>query len=236
MSREDSFHPERLRHSNYVCAPDPRSVSFAVLDDELGDFRPMEVRDNYRAIAEYKLNDAVPDDIVVHFDTARNLFVYAWFVYRFYPVAEHQVLSCLELALRERYEKEIPKGAHKRSKIPDLKALLRYAVDKGDVQNEGFKRWHEASERRAQTRYEYEKIQEMRDKGLSQIDLDFSEVKITDADRNLGYVQDLIKILPMFRNNYAHGNKMLHNQVLGTIQLVSEIINQIYRPAEKIAE
>lgn len=236
MSSERPFHPEHLRPVNYVCTPDPRSAGFVTPDRELGDWRQLQVVDYHRSVSAYNLNKGVPEDIAIHFDTARNLYLYAWFVYRFYPVAEHHVLACLELALRERYEKEIPKKYYGRSKFLSLKPLLRYAVDKGDVKNEGFKRWHESAEIRAKTRYQYEKLDEMQQKGLEQIELDDSEVQVTDIDRNLGYINDLIEILPKFRNNYAHGSKMLHNHVLGTIQLVSEIINQIYPEANNVAE
>ena len=236
MSSERPFHPERLRPINYVCTPDPRSVDFVTPDRQAGGWRQLEVTDNHRAVSIYNLNAAAPEDIKVHFDTARNLYLYAWFVYRFYPVAEYHALACLELALRERYEKEIPKKYFGRSKHVSLKPLLRYAVDKGDVKNEGFKKWHESAAIRAKTRYQYEKLDEMQQKGLEQIELDDSEVQVTDMDRNLGYINDLIEILPKFRNNYAHGSKMLHNHVLGTIQIVSEIINQIYPETTNVTE
>lgn len=236
MTGNRPFHPEYLRPINYICAPDPRSVGFVTPDREAGEWRQLRVDDYHSSVAAHSLNKAVPEDIRIHFDTARNLYVYAFFVYRFYPVAEHHALACLELALRERYEKEIPKKYYEHSKHVTLKPLLRYAVDKGDVKNEGFKRWHEAAEVRARTRYMYEKTDEMREKNLDQIELDYSEVQVTDIDRNIGYINDLIDILPKFRNNYAHGSKMLHNNVLGTIQLVSEIINQIYPENSNVAE
>ena len=228
MADERPFHPEQLRPVNYVSTPDPRSVGFVTPDREAGGWRQLQIADYHKAVSPHCLNKAVPEDIRVHFDTARNLYLYAFFVYRFYPVSEHQALACLELALRMRYEKEIPKKYFGRSKFLTLGPLLRYAIDKGDVRNEGFKRWHEAAETRAKSRYSTEKLDEMREKGLDRIDLDYSEAQVTDIDRNQTYIDDLVKFLPELRNNYAHGSKMLHSSVLGTIQMVSEIINQIY--------
>jgi hypothetical protein len=236
MTSDRLFHPEHLRPVNYICTPDPRCASFVTPDRELGDWRQLQVADYHRSVAAYSLNTAVPEDIRIHFDTARNLYVYAFFVYRFYPVAEYHALACLELALRERYEKEIPKKYYEHSKFVTLKPLLRYAVDKNDVRNEGFKRWHEAAELRARTRYMYEKGDEMHEKGLDQIELDYSEAEITDIDKSLGFINDLVEMLPKLRNHYAHGTKMLHNRVLGTIQVVSEIINQIYPGGTNVAE
>ena len=82
----------------------------------------------------------------------------------------------------------------------------------------------------------YEKGDEMQEKGLDRIEMDYSEVEVTDIDKNLGYINDLIEMLPKLRNHYAHGTKMLHNRVLGTIQVVSEIINQIYPETDNVAE
>jgi len=35
-------------------------------------------------------------------------------------------------------------------------------------------------------------------------------------------------LLPMLRNDYAHGSTELHNWALRSIQVVCEIINQLY--------
>jgi len=65
----------------------------------------MVLADHHELISAYVLHAGVPQEIVLQF--ARNVYLYAWFVYRFYPVAEHQCLACLELALRERLKEEI---------------------------------------------------------------------------------------------------------------------------------
>jgi len=56
----------------------------------------------HSAIATVQLSDAVPEQIRIHFETAKNAYLYAWCVYRFHMVAEHYVFSTLELSLRER--------------------------------------------------------------------------------------------------------------------------------------
>ncbi len=165
---------------------------------------------------------------MMQFETARNLYLYAWFVYRFYPVCEHHALACLELALRERYGNEAPNDYRNKDGKLYLKGSLRYAIDRGYVRHEGFRRWNEAAQRRAAGRYEMEKTDEMYANGLKQIDLDYSKVTVTDADRNWEYLSFLSDFLPELRNSYAHGTTMLHNQVLTTLEVVSEIINQIY--------
>jgi hypothetical protein len=248
---EDNFDPEILRPAKYICEPDPRQRHFVVLSPDINDFRPITLNDYYESASKIDLNATVPKEIVIQFETAKNLYLYAWFIYRFYPVAEHHAFACLELALRMRYGNEIPahyfqqprksqtnklgkpKLKQPKPRKPTLMPLLRYAIDKGGIKNEGFRRWHEAVEQRAHVRYEREKDEEMREKGLSEIVLNYSEVQIADIDRNLDYVKILLETLPETRNLYAHGTPMLHNTVLGTIELVSEIINQIY-PVQSI--
>ena len=227
MSTIKDFHPELLRPVEQVCEPDPRNTSFVKLDRKTGSFIPLDIRDQYEAISQHTLHAKVPEDIMMQFETARNLYLYAWFVYRFYPVSEHQALACLELALRKRYENELSEeGLGGRE--PTLSPLLRYAIKRSDIKHEGFRRWREAAQRRATVRYEMEKTDEMYSKGLKQIDLDYSEVTVTDADRNWEYLNFLASFLPDLRNTYAHGSSMLHNQALTTLEVVSEIINQIY--------
>ncbi len=211
-----------LRSVADIGLPDLRSCCYSTFDYEKKEWRPIDISDHYKAIAQYNLNRSVPRDIAIQFETAKNLYLYAWYIYRFHPVAEHHALACLELALRERYSKEIPKEK------PTLHHLLRYAIDRGDIKNEGFREWHAAVKNRAEYRYSVEKSKEMQEKGLDQIELHYEEVKITDIDRNLDYVKIIWETLPKTRNLYAHGTTMLHNTVLGTFEIVSEIVNQIY--------
>jgi hypothetical protein len=232
MSTTKDFHPELLRPLEQVCKPDPRNTSFVTPDHETGNYIPLELRDLHEAVSKHALHAKVPEDIMMQFETARNLYLHAWFVYRFYPVCEHHALACLELALRKRYEPEAPKKyRNKRDGKLYLKGALHYTIDRGHVKHEGFRRWREAAQQRALLRYQMKKTDEMYAKGLKTIDLDYSEVTVTDADRNWEYLKFLADFLPELRNNYAHGTSMLHNQVLTTLEVVSEIINQIY-PAE----
>lgn len=219
MNHDKKLNLESLRSLEYIFEPDPRNTVYVIFDENR---RPYDIADHYKAISQINLHAGVPENIAVQLETAKNLYLYAWFIYRFYPVAEHHTFTCLELALRTRYEKEVSK------KEPFLKFLLKYAIEKGDIKNEGFRRWREVVERRAMASYSGEKIQEMMEKGLKSIELDYSEARITDVDGNIDYAKILLETLPEIRNRYAHGTTLLHDQVLGTVELVSEIINQIY--------
>lgn len=52
--------------------------------------------DRHAAVARYVLNATAPDAVRIHFETAKNLFLYGWFVYRFHPVASDRRCRWLE--------------------------------------------------------------------------------------------------------------------------------------------
>jgi hypothetical protein len=226
---EQKYDVEGLRPAEHVCEPDSRNTMFVRIDRTNGTLRPMELADHHELISGHVLHAGVPREIVLQFETARNVYLYAWFVYRFYPVAEHQCLACLELALRERLKEEIRTGKIK-GKRPTLRLLLKYAVDNGLVRNEGFSAWQNRGEIRSRARVEMEKFREASEKNLTEFTWDESDIQITAEDMDWDYVKMLPDLLPMLRNDYAHGSTELHNWALRSFQIVSEVINQLYQP------
>lgn len=235
---ELDFECDGFRTPEHLCDPDPRTRSFVRVDNKSGVIRSLSSVDQFESVAEYALSDAVPDKVRIPFDTARNLYLYAWFVYRFYNVAEQQVFACLEMALRERLKDEmpLPEDYWPKKRIgqpPSLRPMLRYVIDRGYIQNEGFRTWRNRGIIRARQRYEMEKLQEMRQKELESIQMDYSEVVVTDKDlQEYDYLSILLNDIPSTRNNYAHGSGMLHNQVLHSFEVVSELINQLFPVSE----
>lgn len=231
------FNHDGLRTPEHLCDPDPRTRYFVRVDPETGATQPLSQYDQYTSVAAYTLSEAVPENVCILFDTARNLYLYAWFVYRFYNVAEQQVFACLEMALRERLKDEMPLPEEywprKRGRRPpSLRPMLRFVIDMGYIQNEGFRIWRDRGIIRSRQRYELEKLKEMQKKGLDSIELDYSEVVVTDEDlQDYDYLSVLLKHIPSTRNDYAHGSDMLHNQVLHSFEVVSELINQLFPPS-----
>lgn len=213
-----------LRTPGTACQPDARSPKRDIFT---GDSLTIEYQ--YSKIVDICLHSGVPEDIRVQFETTKNLYLYAWFVYRFYPVAEHHAYACLELALRERFESEMLAAGEKKYEFgPGLTRLLTYATENGYLKNENFSVWQEGTKNRAQWRTEQEIWKEAQQRGTSEIAFDDTQYEIKDVDRDHEYWEKVIKVIPWLRNMYAHGSTSLHNQVVGTINLVSEIINQIY--------
>lgn len=222
------YHPDHLRPVAHATDPDPRTDAFVRLDEPTGQHRPVALADHHADAAALVLTDCAPENTVVQFETAKNLYLYAWFVYRFFPVAEHHALVCLEYSLRHRYGEEIPKSYFPRSADPTLRPLLRYAVDKGDIRNEGFELWHHMAGVRARFRQQIEAVEIMKERGLDQMTIDEESAEVIDDDRDWNYVNALTASLPFLRNNYAHGTSMLHRSVLGTLKTVCECLNQVY--------
>jgi len=227
---EQKYDLEGLRPAEHVCEPDLRNTMFVRIDRTNGTSRPMELADHHELISAHVLHAGVPREIVLQFETARNVYLYAWFVYRFYPVAEHQCLACLELALRERLKEEIRTGKIK-GRRPALRLLLKYAVNNGLVRNNGFSAWQNRGEIRSRARVEMEKFREASEKTLTEFTIDESDIQITAEDLDWDYAKMLPDLLPMLRNDYAHGSTDLHNWALRSFQVVSEIINQLWPPA-----
>jgi len=83
-----------------------------------------------------QLNDAVPDIAAQLFETAKNVSLYSWFVYRFHPVAESVAFAALELALNLRRTGMTLLPPDFRSL--GLSRLLRDAIDSGVLSESSF--------------------------------------------------------------------------------------------------
>jgi len=102
------FDCEMLRPEDYVSVPDPRTKNFVEIDKISGRKLQISIDLQHDDISKFSLNADAPKDIVIKFETAKNLYLYAWFVYRFYNIADQQVFACLEMALRERLAEYFP--------------------------------------------------------------------------------------------------------------------------------
>lgn len=174
---------DHLKPLKAILDADPRSEGFLRLDSS--GFRPVTITDHHAGVAQFGLVATVPEQIKIQFETAKNLYLYAWYVYRFYPVAEHHALVCLEHGLRERCASLLPKSYWSRkNQKPTMAPLLRFAVDSGAIQNQGFRGWHERVQQRARNRYEDDRMREMVEKDLDHIDIDYEQATPNDEDRD----------------------------------------------------
>lgn len=229
-----SFNPEYLRSVELVCEPDRRSTQIAIVNIETGVIKSKTLSDQHQAISRFCLNQDVPEVIRVHFETAKNLYLYAWFVFRFYPVAEQQALASLEFALRlclkEFVEEYVAK--HRKGQEPGLGSLLRHAIKQKIIRNEAFTCRHRWALQIARDRFRFEQMQKMIDENLASMEVDELSVQASEADLNHDWLSNFVDSIPAIRNDYAHGSQTLKHTVLHTFEVVTEIINQLY-PAKK---
>lgn len=222
MNQFESVAPaDLLREPDAVVTADPRINAAETLADR------------QQRIRQFRLTDSVPHPIRVHFETAKNLYLYAWFVYRFYPVAEQHALSTLELALRERLKEVLPAADTEHWNIwsPGLKKLFKRAIEVGLISNDGLRLREQHALIAARDRVSWEKGQEMLAKGLESIEWDEAHVVALPGDYRDDWLSMLAETLPDIRNTLAHGSRMLHPLVLTTFTHVADLINQAYRRA-----
>jgi len=244
-------HPDFLRSPKNMFNADPRSTGFAVLGEQ--GLRPKALEDHYDAVARITLHDGVPRQIFVKFETAKNLNLFSWFVYRFHSAARSHVYECLEFALRIRFGDELLAHEEKRRRTryerevrsdpqiakpykpidkerfrPTMHPLLKYAIEIGALKNENFTAWQLKTRVRSRSRMDIEAIQRMKLLGLSEMQTDSSELCVTDEDRDHDYLGSVLQAVPFLRNHYAHGTGALDDKSLSALRLASEIINQVF--------
>jgi hypothetical protein len=185
--------------------------------------------DQHELIAVFVLNREVPHDIRVHFETAKNLFLYAWFVYRFYPVAKQHALATLEFALRERLAL-IDVDRYRKDAKPRLTLypLLQAAEKESLISNTGLRAYHRRAVQQAR-----ERVSETAGRLLWAFEADSVEYDLDSAvPQDEDYAWDTLKtyqeVLPKIRNIYAHGSSNLTANVLGTFETVADLVNQLF--------
>src|SRR6266404_6682910 len=83
--------------------PDARQLNWWIRNEDDGSARPMTLEDHHANISQVTLSDSVPEDVRQHMETAKNLALFSWYVYRFIPVAELQAYNAFEWSLRIRF-------------------------------------------------------------------------------------------------------------------------------------
>ena len=214
---------EELRTPETAGFSDVRSPMFGIKN----------LNQQYESISVYKLKKFVPEDIRIQFDVARNLYLYAYNVYRFYMVAEHHLYTTLEFAIRERVGKEkLRKYAKKNKMNLGLRAYMKYLYDYKLLRNEDFPTWNHKRRMDAKSRQMRGALKEVRQKGLTSTDIE-EEVDVNQYEFDYDYFQILCGTIPAMRNEHAHGSKTLFCGDLHTFENVSIIINAIYSEGDR---
>jgi len=201
-----------------VMLSDVRQKCWARLQSD-GTFRGIQLEDLHKRMSELTLNSTVPEDVRTGFDTARSLFLYSWFVYRFQTVAELQAYATLEFALGKRLAAE---GA---GHIQNLSPRLNFAVQKGWLRADGVRIYRQKAVSRRRYAEEQEKFFKeflKNEKGWQNPD------PRTETEYAADYLRNLTGGIPRLRNSVAHGNPMLHGGAALTLEICRDLINQLF--------
>lgn len=91
---------ESLKKLDEVYIPDVRYRNRVNLNEATGEITEMGVETLHELVEGIRLSDKVPEPVRSHFETAKNLILYSWFVYYFNAVAAMQAFASLEMAVR----------------------------------------------------------------------------------------------------------------------------------------
>jgi hypothetical protein len=210
---------DSVRNGVTAFEPDPR-------------MQHQSLQDRCQVINSFSLAPYIPQSIQIHFETAKNLYLYAWFVYRFHMVAEQHAFSTLELALRERLI-EIGAINRENDRLPGLSGMLKIARSNDLVSNERLTGRNDWAMRIARNRYKHNEMGRMIEDGISQLVIDESLAVPTEEESNFDWISHFIEHLPVQRNSHAHGTTSLYPNVLWSFEIVTELINQLFSAQEE---
>jgi hypothetical protein len=215
---------DKLRTALEALQPDPRMMSGISTHD--GQMRRRTLDDQHKIINRFVLVPTAPEAVRIHFETAKNLYLYAWFVYRFYMVSEHYVFSTLEMALRERLHTHFTPRQLKRP--PSLGELLSMAASTGYIGNAKLHSRAARAMEMARNRFSHETTSRMIEEGIESMAIDYGSVQPSDEDLAFDWISHFTVHLPLLRNMHAHGSDHLYPNVLWTFEIVWELVNQLY--------
>lgn len=224
--------PDKLKTPLTALIPDARISDPTLFDLTTGEYRGIKLEEQHQLIACFVLNNQVPDEIKIHFETAKNCYLYSWFVYRFYQVAEQQACATLEFALRERFPEFVEKMTRKKKDgdliPPGFGSLLEHAKLKNVLRNDLFPSRFKWAKRKAKDRYSNELLDQAMALGIEEYEFDDSHIQPTEEDLATDWLSNYIKYLPKLRNLLAHGSEHLRDNVWHTFDIVCSMINMLY--------
>lgn len=203
---------ESLRSLENLTRPDPRRKGGSI--EYL-----------HSMLEKLKLNKNVPEGITIQFETAKNLFLYSWFVHRFHHVADLHALTTLELALKTRFDElEIEYWSK-----ANLWKYLSKAEKNGLITKEDVPGYYEYAKHKAKERHLYKNLQRMIEENLTELEYDESKVLLEEDDFNPNHLSDTFNSLYDLRNDFAHGTTALLTPNFGILNLTKSLINAIYK-------
>ena len=197
--------------------------------DKRNDFLNIQISDLHEALSQINLVDDVPLNVRQLFETAKNVSLYTWFVYRFHPVSEMVAFAALEMALKERYYKEHPEKDREKER-KTLKPLLKYARENKWIRNHKFSQGRGLAYSRVIDKKQKETIESgvLKNPGDSVPIEEPTEDEINLELEQMDVVERIVQAQADIRNVLMHGSSRLDNSSITRLRKTAEIINQVY--------
>jgi hypothetical protein len=205
---------DTLKPLDKVFAPDPRYAA---------DGRPLGPW--HAELAEIDLHDGVPIDVRQQFETAKNLSLYAWFVFRFHPIAGLVARAALEMALRARWVAEY--GSQPSHPERGLSKLLKHAVETKWLRPEAFRSMASAALSRASERKLLD-ILTRDEPGEAFSVLPPTPAEIQKEFELMDMPGRLARSTPRVRNEIAHGSRAIGGGSVGTLRRMADAIDCLF--------
>jgi hypothetical protein len=207
---------EVLKQFEEICKPDNRHRIYGNFDpdEELGE-QGDSLRGRHTRMARLDLSHAVPEAIRSAYAVARTLWLYGWFYWPFYTVAELHACLCVDLALYQRGVRAglvDPTAEKAHEAHPALSELFEMALDQGWLTDEGF---------------EHLRVWRKRAEALGMEASDETAIAdLPDSDR---YIKLLAEAIPRRRNLSVHPSHYWHGMPSDVLlQNTRDIIEQLF--------
>lgn len=206
---------DTLKPLSELCDPHPISEALARADLAAGTVRPKTLEDHYEDITLARLPHHVPEQVRRHFDLARHLLLYSWFVWDFRVPCQLYAYASLELALRIR---AIQAREIKRASQKTLGPLLQIAFKRKWIAVSQLSEYRliDANQKAA-----YERWSRL---------FEEKETILTWAPQvdPKKYTAILARYIPFARNELAHASPYIPGNPIGTLHTCSELIRQLF--------
>jgi hypothetical protein len=192
-----------LKPLSEIFTPDFRQARVRLRSADLS-MRPVTLEDHHADLQEITLDAEVPEHLRQHMETAKNLMLYSWYVYRFIPVAELHAYSAFEMALRLSLKADDDKVT--------FRPLLKKAIDNGLIKTQDFALFAEPDPFPIVS-------------GNALIDANLPP----DIHSHPDFMQIFLNAIVALRNLLAHGSPSIWPSGVMTLHVMATAINALFR-------
>jgi hypothetical protein len=210
---------EKLKDLDKLTEHDPRHDALVSIVPETRDgiqqlvMRRETVADRYAELAVLELNDSVPEAVHSAFAVTRMLWLFGYYYWPLYTLAESQAILCLNMALATRIAREDGIANLQSWRVPDLPLMFKRAIESKWVTDDGIAHAKRLRERSIRVEELFGVPPDLREESPQR------------------YCRILLEGLTYMRNAFAHPKDYWHGMPGSsflTIENVHDLIQQLF--------